>query len=189
MRKVFLHMIVSVDGFIEGPNHELDRQFVDDEFERYINDLLRSIGGMFFGRVAYERLAGYWPHAGSQPSASTHHIEAARMMNALPKYVVSGTVHKISWNNSHIVRGDIAAEVSRLKEQPGKDLALFAGAKLASTFIRLRLLDELRLVMNPALIGRGTRLFKDPQDMAALRLREARVFDSGAVLLSYGWRS
>ena len=137
----------SLDGYIEGPNRELDWHFSDDEFEEYINDVLRSIDGMFFGRVAYELLAGYWPGAETNPTEAANksdprrHVEAARMMNTLPKYAVSNTLRGTAWNNSHIISGNIAAEIKKLKAQPGKDLALFAGAGLATSARRLGLID------------------------------------------------
>jgi dihydrofolate reductase len=192
VRKVFLHIIVSLDGLIEGPNRELDWQFDDDEFDSYINEVLSSIDGMFFGRVAYELLADYWPDAaasaaasGLDPSRMPKHMEAARMMNALPKYVVSTTPEKTGWNNSHLIRDRVAERVLELKRQPGKDLALFAGAELASSFMRLRLLDEVRLVVNPVVLGAGKPLFKTPSERLAMQLSGTRTFRSGAVVLSY----
>ena len=191
MRKLFLHIMVSLDGYIEGPNRELDWHFSDDEFEEYINDVLRSIDGMFFGRVAYELLAGYWPGAETNPTEAANksdprrHVEAARMMNTLPKYAVSNTLRGTAWNNSHIVSGDIAAEINKLKAQPGKDLALFAGASLATSARRLGLIDEYRLVINPVLLGGGKRLFDEPADRLSLRLVETRPFKSGAMTLTY----
>lgn len=191
MRRLFLHMIVSLDGFIEGPNRELDWHFVDDEFEEYINDVLRSIDGMLFGRVAFQLLADYWPTAAENPVAAANpsspkrHIEAAHMMNELPKYVVSTTLKKTEWNNSHIIGEQVAEQIAKLKQQPRKDIALFAGAGLAATLMQLDLIDEYRIVLNPVLVGSGTRLFKGGYDRLNLKLLKTKTFRSGAVVLSY----
>lgn len=191
MRKVFLHIIVSLEGYIEGPNGELDWHFIDDEFEEYINDLLRSIDGMLYGRKSYELLAGYWPTAVEDPVAAVNpsnpsrHIEAARMMNALPKYVVSTTLRKTEWNNSHIIGSNIEEEITKLKKQPGKDLALFAGAKLTASLMKHDLIDEYRLLVFPALLGGGTPLFNGGYERSNLRLIDSRMFTSGALLLKY----
>lgn len=160
MRKIFLHINVSLDGFIEDQNHEMDWHFVDDEFEEYINDVLRSIDGMIFGRVAHQLLAQYWPTASSNPDASKRHLEAVRMMNSLPKYAISSGGYKTEWENSHVIDGDIAAKIEKLKSQPGKDIALFAGAGVSQTFMDQGLIDEYRIVVNPILLRGGTPLFK-----------------------------
>jgi dihydrofolate reductase len=191
MRNVFLHTMVSLDGFIEGPDQELDWHFADDEFEEYINNMLRSIDGMLFGRVADQLLADYWPTAAENPMAAAdpsnpqRHIEAAHMMNKLPKFVLSTTLKETEWNNSHIISGNIAEEVLKLKQQPGKDIALFAGADLAATFMKLGLIDEYRLVVNPVLLGGGTRLFKGGYERSNLKLLDVKTFASGALVLTY----
>ena len=191
MRKIFLHIIVSLDGFIEGPNKELDWHFVDDEFEEYINGVLASIDAMIFGRKAFELLAQYWPTAAENPLAAAdpanpaRHIEAARMMNEKQKIVFSKTLKMTDWNNSRIVSSDLAAEISRLKNEPGRDIAVFAGAGIAASLMRLGLIDEYRLLVNPILLGAGTPLFQKGYDRSILDLLETKTFKSGAMLLSY----
>ena len=184
--------IVSLDGFIEGPNRELDwHYFVDDEFEEYINGVLASIDAMIFGRKAFELLADYWPTAAENPAGAAdptnpaRHIEAARMMNEKQKIVFSKTLKKTEWNNSRIVGDDLAGEIARLTKEPGKHIALFAGAGIANAFMRLGLIDEYRLIVSPVLLGAGTPLFQGGYDRSILNLMEARTFKSGAMLLSY----
>jgi dihydrofolate reductase len=191
MRKIFLHIIVSLDGYIEGPNGELDWRFIDDEWEEYINSMLRSIDGMLFGRKAYQSVAGYWPTAADNPVAAAdpsnphRHIEAARMMNALPKYVVSTTLKSAEWNNSHIIGTNIVEEIMYLKKQSGKDIALFAGAGLANSLMKHNLIDEYRVIVNPALAGGGKPLFNGGYLQMSLELLDTRQFASGALLLRY----
>lgn len=191
MRKLFLHINVSLDGFIEDQHRQIDWHFMDDEFEEYVNNMLRSIDAMLFGRVAYELLASYWPTAAENPAAAVNpenperHIEAAFMMNKLPKYVVSKTLRTTEWNNSHIINGNIAEEIAKLKAEPGKDIALFAGANLVSTFMKLNLIDEYRLIINPVLLGKGTRLFNGEYEKSNLELLDVKKFGNGALVLSY----
>jgi dihydrofolate reductase len=193
MRRLFLQINVSLDGFIADANREIDWHFADDEFEEFINDTLRSIDAMVFGRVAYELLAEFWPAAASDPEASARqlgrdprrHAETARLMNELPKFVVSNQLERVTWQNSHIIRGDVAAEINRLKQQPGRDIALFAGAQTASTFTQLGLIDEYRFILNPVLLGAGKPLFTDGYAKTNLSLRKTRPFASGAVVLIY----
>src|SRR5918992_4711203 len=182
MRKLFLQINVSLDGFIEDPHGEIDWHFADDEFEEFINATLRSIDGMVFGRVAYELLADFWPAAAADPEGPARqigrdprrHAEAARLMHELPKYVVSNDLERPTWQNSHVLSGDVAAEINRLKQQPGKDIALFAGAQTAAAFTRLGLIDEYRLILNPVLLGDGKRLFNGGHGGNNLQLRGAR---------------
>ena len=185
MRNIFLHINVSLDGFIENENREIDWHFADDEFEEYINDVLRSIDGMIFGRVAHQVLSEYWPNAAAQPNVSNRHLEAVQMMNALPKYVPTKGSYETTWANSHVITGDVAKKMRNLKEQPGKDLALFAGAGIAQTFKELGLIDEYRFIINPILLGTGTPLFKPSTYRSELQLVNLRQFKSGAAVLSY----
>jgi dihydrofolate reductase len=181
MRKLFLQINVSLDGFIEDAAGDIDWHFADAEFDAFIDATLQSIGAMVFGRVAFEKLAQYWPTA-SPPEASEVQV---RLMHELPKYVVSDRIGNTDWHNSHIVRGDAAAAITALKQQPGADIALFAGAGVATSFTQLGLIDEYRLIVNPVLLGAGTRLFGGGYERSDLRLTETRRFASGALVLFY----
>src|SRR3990172_7478496 len=151
MRKVFWQMMVTLDGFIEGPNRESDWHVGDEEFNHYVTDMLDSIDAILLGRVTYQLFADYWP---SSTDAE------ARKMNELPKIVFSRTLDKIEWKNSRLVKDNIAEEVARLKQQPGRDLAIFGSSDLAATLMRLGLIYEFRIFVNPVVLGRGKRLFE-----------------------------
>jgi dihydrofolate reductase len=191
MRKIFLHIMVSLDGYIDGPDGEMDWHFVDAEFEDYVNDMLGSIDGIIFGRKAFELLAQYWPAVEADPAIAADapvpaaRVETARLMNRLPKYVLSNTLRRTEWANSYIVGGDIAAEAAKLKAMPGKDIALFAGSGAAMSFLRAGLLDEIKLVVNPVVLGGGTPLFSGGYARSNFRLLSTRPFRSGAMLLDY----
>jgi dihydrofolate reductase len=180
MRRLFLHINVSADGYIADAVGDIDWHFSDEEFQRYLDDLLESVDGMLFGRVAFERLAVYWPTAGDEVSPLQ-----ARKMHELPKYVLSRTLERTDWHNSYLLGDDPATAIAELKRQDGRDLALFAGARAAQTAVRLGVLDELRLIINPVLLGGGTRLFEAAYPKSELRLTHTRRFASGAMLLTY----
>lgn len=181
MRRLFLHINVSVDGFIADRAGVIDWHFADEEFQRHIDDLLESIDGMVFGRRAYEELAAYWPTAGDEVSPTQR-----RRMHELPKYVLSRTLRRTDWHNSHLLGDDPAAALADLKQQDGRDLALFAGGGAATSAVRLGVLDEVRLVVNPVLLGGGTRLFDGGYPPVDLRLTDTRRLGSGAIVLTYG---
>ncbi|MBF9133298.1 dihydrofolate reductase family protein [Plantactinospora sp. S1510] len=180
MGRLFLHINVSLDGYVNDADGEIDWHFSDEEFQRYLDDLLGDIDGMMFGRVAFEELAGYWPNAG--PEASPVQV---RRMHELPKYVLSRTLEHSDWHNSHVLDRDPAAAITELKRQSSRDIALFAGGRAASAAAGLGVIDEYRLVVNPVLLGGGTRLFDGRYPRTNLRLTGTRQFTSGALLLTY----
>jgi dihydrofolate reductase len=177
MRKVIVSNMVSLDGFFEGPNKELDWHVVDEEFFAYAKDLLRTVDTLLFGAVTYEHMAAYWPTAPVD--------EIADKMNNLPKVVFSKTLKKTDWNNSRLVRNNIQEEILKLKQQPGKDMVVFGSAGLASFLLQLGLVDEYRVIVNPVLIGGGKPLFTGITERIRLKLLATKVFASGVVLLNY----
>jgi dihydrofolate reductase len=191
MSKLFLHMMTSLDGYIEGPNKELDWHFVDEEYEAYSVEMLRSIDGIVLGRSVYELFATFWPAALDNPASAPNpakpelHLEAAALLHSLPKYVVSTTLKMAQWNNSSIIAGDLAADILRRKSKSVKGIALFGGARLAASMMKLGLIDEYRLIVNPVLLGGGTPLFDNKITKTILELVGTHIFRSGAVLLKY----
>jgi dihydrofolate reductase len=182
MRKVVLMMSVSVDGFFEGPNRELDWQLVDDELHAHFNEQLAAMGAFLDGRVTYELMARFWPTADQDPASTGPMVEFARIWRDMPKLVFSRTLERADWNAT-VVREVVPEEVRRLKAQPGGDLAL-GGADLAATFMRHGLIDEYRLYVHPVVLGRGRPLF-GPDAKVPLRLSGTHTFGSGVVLLRY----
>src|SRR5580658_7690632 len=177
MRRIIVSNLVSLDGFFEGPNQELDWFIVDEEFFAYAKDLLRSVDTLLFGAKTYQHMAAYWPSAPVD--------EIADKMNSLPKIVFSKTLEKADWNNSRVIRDKIQEEVSKLKAQPGKDMVIFGSASLASSLLQLGLIDEYRVILQPVLLGKGSPLFQGITDRIQLKLISAKTFGSGVVLLSY----
>jgi dihydrofolate reductase len=182
MRKLVLMMSVSLDGFIEGPDREIDWHMVDDELHRHFNQQLAAMGAFLSGRVTYELMAGFWPTADTDPSSTGPMVEFAGIWRDKPKLVFSRTLERADWNAA-VVRDVVPSEILDLKAQPGGDLVL-GGADLAAAFMRADLIDEYRVYVHPVVIGGGRPLF--PADVRIdLRLVETRTFGSGVVLLRY----
>ena len=181
MRNVFLFMMVSLDGFFEGPNQDIDWHNVDDDFNDFAIKQLDEIGTLLFGRVTYQLMASYWP----TPAALEDDPVVAEKMNTTPKVVFSTTLDDVDWANTRLVRGDAAEEVAKLKQQPGKDLAIFGSADLTTSLLQAGLVDELRIMVNPVVLGNGKPLFAGLRDHVNLKLVNSRVFRSGNVLLCY----
>jgi len=176
MRRVIMWDMVTVDGYFEGPNKNIDWFLFDDELEKYILETQMSADTLLFGRVTYQLMADYWPSAEGQ---------IADFMNAVPKVVFSRTLDKAEWNNTRLVKDNVPGEITKLKQQPGKDIFLFGSANFASTLMQHGLIDEYRLGVNPVVLGTGTPLFNGGRDKLDLRLLETRPLKSGVVILHY----
>jgi dihydrofolate reductase len=183
MRKVIYGMMVSLDGYIETPGWEIDWILIDEELHKYVNDQESAVDTYLYGRRMYELMARFWPTADEDPSAPDYVVEYARIWRRMPKVVFSKTLERVEWN-ARLVREDVAGEISRLKQQPGKDLEV-SGADLASTVMRLGLIDEYRLYVQPVILGGGKRMLPALDQRIDLRLLETRTFSSGVVLLRY----
>lgn len=173
--------MVSLDGFYEGPGHDIDWHVADAEFNAYAMDLLHSVDTLIFGRITYQLMAGYWP----THQASSNDQQVAGKMNSLSKLVFSKTLSLVDWKNTRLLHGNVAEEISKIKQQPGKDLALLGSSDLALTFIEHGLIDEYRIFVNPVVLGDGKRLFEGLEDRLNLKLIKTRTFDSGNVLFCY----
>ena len=181
MRKLVSFMVVTLDGYYEGPNGEFDWPNVDDEFYEFSISQLNDIDTLLFGRVTYEGMASYWP----TPEAIASDPAVAGAMNAIPKIVFSRTLDKADWHNTRLIKDNVAEEVLKLKQQPGKDLALFGSPGLTVSLVEHGLVDELRVMVHPILLGAGKSLFKGLTKRVSVQLTRTTTFSSGNVLLCY----
>jgi len=186
VRKVIVAMQVTLDGFIEGPNGELDWAMKEDE-ETWKDhfELMQSVDTLLMGRVMYPAYEKYWLSAPTNPSSTKNELEYARLADKMQKIVFSKTLEKVEWKTTRIIKDHIAEEILNMKQQPGKDMVLLGGAGLVSTFMNLGLIDEYHLVVNPVVVGGGKPLFKDVKDRLNLKLLKTRTFRNGNVLLYY----
>ena len=181
MRRVIFFMMTTLDGYFEGVQSDLNWHVADDEFDVFANDQLAAADVLLFGRTTYSGMAEYWP----TPEAAEYDPRTAELMNTLPKVVFSRTLPKTEWQNTQLVAENIAGEIAALKAQPGKDLLLLASSNLAVSLLKLGLIDEIRVMLNPVVLGNGTALFKGIEGKIDLRLLGVRAFGSGNVLLTY----
>ncbi len=182
MRKVYLFNGMSLDGFFEGPGHNLDWHQVDEEFNDFAIDQLHASDLIVFGRVTYSMMAEYWP----TPQAIADDPAIAKLMNETPKMVFSRTLSLAGWQNTRLMCCEAAEELPRLKQLPGKDIAIFGSAELAEGLLATPgVIDELRILVMPVLLGSGTPLFKIMSDKIKLELAGVRQFGNGNVLLTY----
>jgi dihydrofolate reductase len=173
--------MLSLDGYFEGPNKEIDWHNVDAEFNDFAIEQLNNASILVFGRITYELMAGYW----STDAALNDDPVVADKMNSIDKIVFSKTLHKADWNNTKLFKDVSKNEVRNLKQKSNKDIFIFGSANLASTFINLNLIDEFRLIINPIVLGQGHSLFNPTNKQLKLKFQRVRVFKSGNVLLYY----
>jgi dihydrofolate reductase len=183
MPDIVLFAGISLDGYIEGPNQEIDWHLVDDEVHRYFNEVLGSMAGFLSGRVTHQLMAEFWPTADEDPSSPEVMKEFARIWRDMPKIVYSRTLTHADWNTT-IVREVVPEEVAELKRRADGDLVL-GGADLAAAFLRHGLVDQFHLSVHPVTIGRGKPLFPESDQRTRARLMESRTFGNGVVVLRY----
>jgi dihydrofolate reductase len=177
MAKLIMWNLMTLDGFVEGPNRDISWHFDvwGDELEKLSIEQGRAAGGLMLGRVTYELMARHWPNATG---------EVADFMNALPKYVFSHTLKRSDWNNTQVFDADLPDTIARLKRESAKDIFLFGSADLAASLMPHRLIDEFRIAVNPIILGGGTPLFK-PGERVKLKLLDTRTLSTGVVILRY----
>ncbi|MDQ3657779.1 MAG: dihydrofolate reductase family protein [Chloroflexota bacterium] len=177
MRKIALTEFISLDGVIEAP-HEWHFQFSGEDAGQYKLDELFATDALLLGRVTYEGFASAWPEM-------TDEQGFADRFNSIPKYVVSTTLENPEWNNSHVIRGNLAEEIGKLKRESGQDIVIHGSGKLANSLMAEGLIDEYRLMVHPVVVGKGQRLFEDGTALAALDLVDSRPLSNGVILLTY----
>jgi dihydrofolate reductase len=182
MQKVMFQMSVSIDGYIEGPNREIDWHIVDDEFFAYVVETLSATDVLLMGRRNYELMAGYWPTA---PADDPMVKIIKEKMNGTPKLVFSRTLKRVDWHNSRLATGSLAEEVARLKRVPGDGLLWVGGSDLAASFLEQGLMDEVRIILTPVLLGAGKTVFDAIKKRHPLKLLGTKSFRSGNVVLTY----
>ncbi len=179
MRKVVALELVSLDGVMESPER-WSFQFQNDEMAEANASGMAAADAMLFGRLTYQEFAAFWPYQNSAEQPFTDYL------NNTPKYVVSTTLEEpLEWQNSTLIKDDVAEEIANLKQQPGKDIAIVGSGTLVRSLLRDGLLDELGLMVHPIVLGRGKRLFEDGIDEMALELVDSKTFSTGVLYLTY----
>lgn len=188
MRKIYVFMSLSLDGYFEGRDHDLSWHRVDDEFNKFAIELLNGTDLFIFGRRNYELMESSWPDAADDPTISKDDLEIARLLNHTPKIVYSRTLDQVeekkNWKNVALKRDFDPQTIRRLKDGPGKAIGV-GGSELTVTFLKAGLIDECIFMVTPAVIGAGTPIFKGLDRTLKFELIGSRTFKSGNVLLIY----
>ncbi len=178
MRKLVSSFFISLDGVVEAPQN-WHFPYFDDEMGAVIGQAIAASDTFLLGRRTYEEWAAFWPHQDAGDPGM------AQAINNTPKYVVSNTLDEVDWTNSHLVKGDLATEVNKLKQQPGKDIAVNGSATLVRSLLAAGVVDELQLMLHPVVVGAGARLFDGIEDTHGLELAHSKAFKTGVVHLTY----
>ena len=177
MRKVAAWELVSLDGVIESPEGWAFA-YSSEEMEEVNASGMAASDALLLGRLTYEHLAAYWPNQpGGEPMVD--------YINSVPKFVVSTTLEAAGWNNSTVIRENVSEKIAELKRRPGKDITILGSGALVRSLMREGLLDEIRLMVHPVILGGGKRLFEDGDDRKSLELATSRTFGTGVVYLTY----
>ncbi|GCE08234.1 dihydrofolate reductase family protein [Dictyobacter aurantiacus] len=185
MRNVIAFMHVSLDGFIAGPNGELEWAIVDEEVNPYIDEQIRKADTALYGRTTYHMMYNYWPTVLTDPAADPRDLAHARWVDNVSKIVFSTTLTQADWKNTRVVKDHIPEEIAELKRQPGGDIMIFGSPGLTHSFMQMDLIDDYKLFLNPILIGGGIPLFQDLAAWTKLKLAETKTFQNGVVGLHY----
>jgi dihydrofolate reductase len=177
MRKIVAGLFISLDGVVESPD-KWQFPYFNDQMGAEVGAQMDAADAMLLGRVTYQEFASYWPSAPADDPFTAR-------MNGTPKYVVSTTLDTVAWQNSTLINGNVGAEITRLKQQPGKNIGITGSATLVRSLLRDGLLDELRLLVHPVVVGGGKRLFEGMGEQVALTLVESRTFSTGVLALTY----
>jgi dihydrofolate reductase len=181
MAKIFLFMMVTLDGYFEGKDHDISWHNTDEDFNDFAIAQTGTVGTLLFGRRTYELMASYWP----SEEAKTSDPIVAKQMNDMPKIVFSTTLENVGWQNTRLVKENLKEEIEELKKSSEKDIAVFGSSDLCISLLKEGLLDELRLMINPVVIGEGKILFEGLENKLELKQTNKRDFKNGNVLLTY----
>jgi len=184
MRKLSVFNSVSLDGYFSGENGDLQWAHAakpDKEFGSFVENNARGGGELLMGRKTYDLMVKYWPTADARQSDPV----VAERMNNLPKVVFSRTLDRADWNNTRVVKGDLAAEVRKMKEAPGEDMVILGSGSIVSALTKAGLIDEYQFVVVPVVLGKGRTMFEGVSENVHLRQTSSKTFSNGNVFLSY----
>ena len=185
MRKLKLQVQMSVDGYVGGPNGELDWMtwIWSDDIKKYVGDLTDSVDTILLGRKMTDGFIAHWTNITDDPNHEEY--SAARKFVDYPKVVFTKTLTESKWKNTILAKGNLSEEVNNLKKQNGKDIIVYGGAGFVSSLVRENLIDEYYLFINPTAIGKGMEIFKNLNDKMNLKLIDSSAFKCGILLLHY----
>ena len=187
MRKIIVSMRVTLDGFIAGVHGEMDwmEEFFDEALANYESELQKSVDTTLFGRETYQGFESYWPKVALDPASPRGMAEYAQQLNAMRKIVFSKTLSRVEWNNSVLLHEIDPEEITKMKQEPGRDMVIYGSASVVRSFTNLGLIDRYQLLVFPVVLGSGKPLFQDILHKVKLSLVSSTAHPSGVVELSY----
>jgi dihydrofolate reductase len=185
MRNLIFFMHTSLDGFVAGPNGEMDWIKVDTALFDFVATMTDKADAALYGRVTYEMMQNYWPTAGEQPNATKHDIEHSAWYNKVSKIVLSKTISAKGLDNTLVIRDQLAYNINKIKKQDGKNILIFGSPTASHSLMSHKLIDEFWIFVNPILLGQGIPLFKDISESIKLSLSGSKTFDNGVIALHY----
>ncbi len=177
MRKIVAGLFITLDGVVESPD-QWQFPYFNEELGQAVTSQMDAADAMLLGRQTYQEFASFWPGAPADDPFTAR-------MNNTPKFVVSTTLDAVEWQNSTLIKGNVAEQLTHLKQQPGKNIGMTGSATLVRSLLRDNLLDELLLLVHPLVVGSGKRLFPDGSDPVALTLVDSQTFSTGVLSLIY----
>jgi dihydrofolate reductase len=182
MPKLVVYNAVSLDGYFTDANGDMSwAHKKDPEWQAFVSENASGGGQLLFGRITYDLMASFWP----TPLAAQSNPIVVERMNSLRKFVFSTTLDKVSWNNTTLLKGDLTAEVRKLKQAPGPDMVIMGSGSVVAQLADAGLIDEYQIVLNPLVVGNGRTLFEGVKNKLPLKLTRSRAFDNGNVVLFY----
>lgn len=178
-------MHISLDGFVAGPNGEMNWIKVDEEIFDHVGKRISETDTALYGRVTYEMMEGYWPNAGNKPGASKHDVEHSAWYNKAHKLVLSKKLKDASLTNTTIISDNVSNRINEIKGEAGSEILLFGSPTATHSLIQQNLIDGYWLFVNPIILGQGVPLFTGVQNKIKLQLLTTRQFTSGVVELNY----
>jgi len=185
MRNLIFFMHTSLDGFVAGPNGEMNWIKVNEEIFDLVGTLTEKADAALYGRTTYGMMQGYWPTAGDEPDASKHDKEHSAWYNSVSKIVLSKTMSAEGLDKTTVIGGHLADNVNKIKKQDGKNILVFGSPRACHSLLAEGLVDEFWVLVNPVVLGQGIPLFKDVKQMMQLKLVETKPFSCGVVALHY----
>jgi dihydrofolate reductase len=185
MRKIVQFMHMSLDGFVAGPNGEMDWITVDETLFDFVGDRTNRSDAALYGRNTYQMMDSYWPTAGDEPGASKHDLEHSAWYKKVTKYVLSNTLKSDPSKKLLVIGKDLANEINDLKKAPGEEILIFGSPSSGHSLAQLGLVDEYWLFINPILLGKGIPMFSGLNDITKLKLKNTHAFESGVVCVNY----
>ncbi|PZR11655.1 MAG: dihydrofolate reductase [Flavobacterium psychrophilum] len=185
MRRIISFMHISLDGYVAGPNGEMNWIKVDEEIFDHVGKRIGKGDTAMYGRVTFQMMEGYWPTAADSPNASKHDVEHSAWYKNANKIVISNTLNETDFANTKVISTNLAENINEIRQQEGEDILLFGSPTTTHSLLKLNLIDGFWLFVNPVVLGEGIPLFIETKDKMPLKLLSTTQFTSGVTELNY----